>query len=544
MSKPVNNNSSHSSRYTVPIGIDFGTTNSAMSRYNNSLLGSGPVSCNFPNTGSVLYPSMALLDRVDGTIRTGNAAYTHRLTNPEDVIVSVKRKILENNLYELGTRNLSNTDIVESIITGFLNEVKLTDHDFQPSVVTLTVPYYFGENENALILEAAQKALFSQLNYTNEVFLLPEPVAASIGSIFKLLNEEFTSKLFFVYDIGGGTLDLTLVRISNNSNTFEYEVLATDGINKFGGDDIDNLIYDYVIRRESLDFSQLDSHQQVLNRARLLEESKEAKHHLTSADKYFFMCSCLFGIENGYVELEMTRDLLNSILSGQQGSDRDMFSELNECINRLYYKSQIAPESVDFIVPVGGTSFVPLFRNLMTELHPHANELCGPNLMDNLVLVANGASIYSAMKCDELFGSVFHPFRHANSLERMKTRVSHALYLEKFNGKLDLIIESNSVSPAVTRRRYYPSKFKDGVDVVDLGMVNLYQGQGTSRKDKRLIGSIDFSDYAIYSHGRQLDSIPVDLEIIATDTLVKVSCCISKGGVDGQDIKFQQIIHK
>lgn len=82
MNKPANPYSARPASKPLPIGIDFGTTNSAMSKYSQSLLNNGPVSFNFPITGGVLYPSMALLDCETGTIRTGNAAYTHRLTDP------------------------------------------------------------------------------------------------------------------------------------------------------------------------------------------------------------------------------------------------------------------------------------------------------------------------------------------------------------------------------------------------------------------------------------------------------------------------------
>lgn len=542
MNKPANPYSARPTSKPLPIGIDFGTTNSAMSKYSQSLLNNGPVSFNFPITGGVLYPSMALLDCETGTIRTGNAAYTHRLTDPEHVISSIKRKISEDVSYNHADKAFTSTDIVEAIISDFVKEVKLTDHDIKPGAITLTVPYYFGENENAKILQAAHNALKSQLNYNAEVYLLPEPVAASIACIYNLYDE-VTSKLFFIYDIGGGTLDLTLVRITSNSQTFEYEVLANDGISKFGGDDIDELIYNYIVMHEGLDFSQLESHKQILNRARLLDECKEAKHHLTSSESYSFMCSNLMGIENGYVELELTRDTLIDLLSGLQGSNRNMLSELNECINRLYCKAKITPDMVKYVVPVGGTSFIPLFRDQMTTIHPQAKELCSSNIMDNFVLVANGASIYSAMKCDELQNTNLHPFKHANSIEVMKKRVSHALYLEKFNGKYDIIVEANTLSPAKMQKRYYPTKFTSDGSLVDLGAVNLFQGKGESRKSKQFIGSIDFSEICIYAHGRNLDDIPVDITIEATDTLVIAHCLIPRSDIYGKDIKFKQVIH-
>ena len=240
MSKPVNPKSQFSG--TFPLGIDFGTTNSVMSRYAHTVLKDGPESLNFPLTGSMLYPSIALVDEEIDGIRTGVVAYNKRFTEPEKIVSSVKRRITESTRYQVNDNSYSNVDIAEAIISDFVKEIKMTDHDLYPNIIVVTVPYYFGENENALLKQAAENAIHNQLKYRGEIYLLPEPVAASIASIYNLALENIQSKVFFIYDIGGGTLDLTLVRITNDTYTFSYEVLANDGIALFGGDDIDELL--------------------------------------------------------------------------------------------------------------------------------------------------------------------------------------------------------------------------------------------------------------------------------------------------------------
>ena len=543
MNKPINPIKLTNIQSCIPIGIDFGTSNSVMSGYKQSTLVTGPTSFNFPLTSSFLYPSIALLDHDNGVIRTGAAAYNRRITDPQNVVVSVKRRITSADKYILSNKEYTNVDIVESIISDFSKEVKLTDHEFSPGVITVTVPYYFGENENAFILKTAQNALKSQLNYNAEIFLLPEPIAASLACIYQLHESSIDSKVFLIYDIGGGTLDLTLVRITNNNSTFEYEVLANDGICNFGGDDIDELLLDYVIYHEGIENLNLDDRHLLLNKARLIEECKEAKHNLSINEHYSFMCSNLFGVDGGYIELEITRDNLNSILSGQLGSKRNMIEEFSECLNQIYSKARINKESVNFIVPVGGTSFIPAFRDLVTNIHPNAKELTTSNMMDNFTIVANGASIFSAMKSDEIYNTKYHPFKQGNAIEKMKTRVSHALYLEKFNGKLDVLIEANALSPAISHKIYYPTKLSNSGDIVDIGTVQLYQGEGNSRKNRKYIGNIDFSEYIIYSHGRKLNDIPIYIDIEATETLVTVHCKIPNGDIRGNDIEFSQIIH-
>ena len=544
MTKPVNpsHNSNSQNNSTAPIGIDFGTTNSTMSRYVISYIKNGPENLNFPLTGTNLYPSIALLDNANGCIRTGIAAYNRRFIDSENIVSSVKRKITGGDRYEMNGRPYSNLDITEAIISDFVNEIKMTAPDMHPQVIVVTVPYYFGENENALIKKAAENAIFRQLEFEPNVYLLPEPIAASIGCIYEFPDDTvLENKIFFVYDIGGGTLDLTIVRITKAHGKFEYEVLANDGIANFGGDDIDELLYDYVLSHEKIDLSCLEHNFYCINRARIIEECRQVKHHLSSIENCIFLCTNLIGLAEDHIELNLSRGILNSLLCGQEGSKRNMFSELTECVERLYTRAQISKNDVDYILPVGGSSIVPLFHNLMSNLHKRAKDISSSE-NDSYVVVANGASIYAAMKSDEVYKTHYHPFSSQNTIEKMKTRISHSLFLKKYNGKLDLIIEANSLSPKRVEKIYYPSKFLDNGQIVDLDSVHLFQGQGDSRRNGHYIGRIDFSKQTIFSHGRKLDDIPIRMVFEASDTLVKVICTIPKSDINGNDIYFIQVI--
>ena len=528
----------------APLGIDFGTTNSAISRYAKTIMRCSPENLNFPLTGNFLYPSIAFLDDNSNCIRTGNAALNKRFTNAERVVSSVKRIISGDERYELNGRTYSNADIVTKIISDFIGEIKLTDHEMQPQVIVVTVPYYFGENENAVIKFAAEKAVLEQFNYSPKMFLLPEPVAASLACMYGFPdNESLINKIIFIYDIGGGTLDLTLVRISKTKDSFAYEILANDGIANFGGDDIDNLLYDYVLSHERIDMSNLNPCDRKRNRARILDECTQVKHNLSSSENTTFMCTNLIGLDVDYIEINLSRDILDTLLCGQRGSTRNMFKELTECVESLYAKAKINRDDVDYILPIGGTSYVPLFRQQMAALHRHAEEIVAIDQNNSCYgVVANGACIYGAMKSDELFHTDYHPFSTQHSIERMKTRISHSLFLKKYNDKLDLLIEANTLAPVQVEKIYFPSKFQNNGELVDLDSVRLFQGQGFSRKKGNDIGGIDFTHHKIYSHGRKLDEIPIHLVFEVTDTLVQVRCTIPKSDKDGKDICFTQTI--
>lgn len=541
MSKPITPKPNNLS--AAPIGIDFGTTNSVMSRYTHTLLKIGPENLNFPITGSNLYPSIAIVDEKKCEIRTGKAASTRKFIEPENIVSSVKRRIAEDSIYSFNGTVISNTQIAEAIISGFIKEIKSVDHNFCPNIVIVTVPYYFGENENALIKQTVENAIEHETNSAPSFFIIPEPVAASISCLYDIKDELLNSKVFFIYDIGGGTLDMTLVKITNDLASFSYEVLANDGMLLFGGDDIDQFIYEYVIEHEQLDFSNLTKHQQNVNKARLMEECIEAKHHLSSCESYDFMCPNLLGIEQGYIEITITRNKLETIIQGDNRIKRNMLSDMGECIKRLYAKAGIEKESVDYVVPVGGTSLIPLFKQYIKKLHQNSEELLSNTPNDSFVLVANGASIYGALKSDEIFKTQYRPFKHQNAIKNMQTRISHSLYIEKYNGKLDKIVDANTISPFVFEKIYYPSKFIDGDNQVDMGHVRLYQGKGESRKNGEFIGNIDFSSYKIYSHGRSLNDIPIKLKVKVTDSLVFITVLIPKSDINKNDIEFSQIIY-
>ena len=195
MSKPIPPKPDNSN--TAPIGIDFGTTNSVMSRYTHSLLKTGPENLNFPITGSNLYPSIAIVDEKKCEIRTGKAASTRKFIEPENIVYSVKRRIAEDSNFSFNGTTISNMQIAEAIISNFVKEIKSTDHNFSPNVVVVTAPYYFGENENALIKQTVENVIVREINSAPSFFIIPEPVAASISCLYDIKDAPLNSKVLF-----------------------------------------------------------------------------------------------------------------------------------------------------------------------------------------------------------------------------------------------------------------------------------------------------------------------------------------------------------
>ena len=227
-------------RLNPPIGLDFGTSNSVISSFADELHRRGSFVYSLPVTGSFMYPSLVYHESKSGILKGGVLAYNRRNLEPENIIHSIKRRILEEEV-EVGGRNFDVKRIISEILIGLLREVKSTELEMLPQMVTLTVPYYFKQLQNQIIKEAANIAFKEVFGLIPKIELLPEPVAAAIYVLFQNKSLNISERTLLVYDIGGGTCDLTLVRFSINRVNVEFEVLANDGVSDLGGDDIDNL---------------------------------------------------------------------------------------------------------------------------------------------------------------------------------------------------------------------------------------------------------------------------------------------------------------
>lgn len=526
-----------------PIGIDFGTTNSVMCRYMNTRLCTGPNEFNFPRTGDVLYPSFLFLDEKQNKVLTGMAAYNQRFRSSEKVVRSIKRSIASSKKYTLCEREYSSSVLASHIIADLIAEVKLAEPLLKSVILVATVPYYFGENENYKIREAVKLAVERELNGNCSVILLPEPVAAALSCIYALKDKAINDKVFLICDIGGGTLDLTLVKISNTKTDISFEVLGSEGVACFGGDDIDALLYDYIISRQRIDLSVFLEREMRQDKARMMDEVVDLKHQLTCIEEATFVCSGLHCAPNGLLEMSLTRKCLEGLICGESGSSRNMLKELDDCLNRLLVKTQLKQQDVNILIPIGGTSLIPLFREYLTNRFEQALIYKEDNNQGRFVNVARGASVYAALKSDELYNTSFHPFGQGKNIGRFIVRISHSLYIEKFNGELDLIISGNTISPSKVEKVYFPTCYKQDNEKVELNSVQFYQSKDGLAKDYEYIGSLDFSDYSIYTHGRNFREIPIKLSFVATDVLVETNCEIARGNQDGTDLRFTQIIH-
>lgn len=524
----------------TPIGLDFGTSNSVISNFIQNSLYSGARIYHLPVTGDELFPSVLYFDKKQSKFIVGKGAVSKRILDPENTIASIKRKICTKEYY-FNDEKFSPTELISKIINSMLCEVLSIDHNLKVKHIAVTVPYYFSENENFCIQESARKAFLNAFNCEIKIHIIPEPVAAAISYLESIKNKGVKKKTILVFDIGGGTLDLTLVDLSIGRDVVSFEVIGNEGINHFGGDDVDNIIFDYIIKREKIDLSRLCDNDKKKDIARILCESIEAKHHLSIEDSYSFVVSNLRSISDGVLDTIITKKQLGLLLNGQYGNTRNMVLELRSCLKTLFNKTHIDPNKIDITIPIGGTTQIPVFSEIIGDMCPQSYVYIEEGGRGRFTAVARGAAIYSAIKSDEIDHTNFAPFGSNLKIGRFITRINHPLFIRKYNGSLDCIVKDNAIAPKHIQKIYSPTRFYPDSDIVQLDKVDIVQG--CQNGDFVDIGSINFSNYEIHGHGKDLTDIKIYFELDVMTSIINVKIFVPNGNANGTDISFIQTLH-
>ena len=274
----------------VIIGIDLGTTNS-LAAYIHPETGN-PIAINYSGLGTIV-PSIVHF-RKDSKIVVGDEAAQMLVLEPENTIYSVKRLLgksysdLKNHTHNLGYKIIDDeSDGIVKIRIGdkfytpidlsaeILKEIKYrAEYVLKANVsnAVITVPAYFNDSQRQATRDAGKLAGLEVLRIVNE------PTAASLAYGMGMNEDE--EKTIAVYDLGGGTFDVSILNLQNGI----FEVLSTNGDTWLGGDDFDNAIIDFWIDKKGIDKSKLDSDKNFSQEIRLLAE--KAKKVLSDNNKF------------------------------------------------------------------------------------------------------------------------------------------------------------------------------------------------------------------------------------------------------------------
>ena len=342
----------------VNFGIDLGTTNSLIAKFDK---GNIEVFKN-PNGFKESLPS--IVGYRNDAIIVGDKARTYAERDPKSVISRFKRKMGTTETMKIASLNTSKSPI--ELSAEILKELKNFVHTGEKiDSAVITIPASFDTVQSNATKEAGELAGFKN------VILLQEPIAASLAYANKEKNIDLRNSQWIVYDFGGGTFDVALVKIVEG----ELTVIDHEGDNFLGGTDFDSKLVEEVIAPQIMklgsfnDFiSQMKSESGKYNRiwTMLLHKAEEAKIELSTkkSAEIDLMSIRDFEDDNGKEidkTVTITRSELESVIKDQIDSTAEM-------MKKILTRNSLGTSDIEFILMVGGSTLIPYVRNRVEEL--------------------------------------------------------------------------------------------------------------------------------------------------------------------------------
>lgn len=471
----------------IIVGIDLGTTNSLVA-YIDPKTGN-PTIISDAQGNNRLVPSI-LHFGYNGHLIIGNDARPYLVTRPESTLYSIKRlmgksygdiaqyshfwgyQVIDDDTDRLvkvrvGDRFYTPIEL-SSLLLKALKERAETALWQTISKAVITVPAYFNDAQRQATRDAGKLAGLDVLRIVNE------PTAAALAyGIGVQRNErnaisdakiEAKSETIAVYDLGGGTFDISILRIEDGV----FEVLATNGDTFLGGDDIDHAIMEYWLLRNKLDMQLLQPYKIVLQHLR--ENAENAKKLLATSDRdtaYDGMIDLNDTQANIKISMDCTLTVSEFENIAQPFVERTLF-----CCQRALADAQLSVADIDKIVMVGGSTRIHVVKKMVGKLFE-------TQIYDSLnpdEVVALGA----AVQADILAG---------NNRDMLLLDITPlSLGIETMGGLMDVIVPRNSKIPVRASRQYTTQR--DGQSGINIA---IYQGERDLVKDNRRLGEFVLS---------------------------------------------------
>lgn len=371
---------------TINYGIDLGTTNSAIAKF---IKGEVIIFSNPQDYGRNTLPSVVAYRK--DRITVGNKAKEFLEKDPHNVVGVFKRKMGTSESFKIKSINESKTPI--ELSAQVLKELKtFVNTGDNLDAVVITIPASFDTIQSNATKEAGIQAGFKQ------VVLLQEPIAASLAYANMKKEREMQEGQWLVYDLGGGTFDVALIKIKDG----EMKVLDHEGDNFLGGADFDNMIVEKLVIPkicEKFNFSNLEDDMKSasgkLNAKYyvLLRRAEEAKITLSSKTSAEIVVDGFEDEDGNEVDMEIiiTRSEFNELI-------RPNIDGTIEMIKQILTRNSLKPIDLQFTLMVGGSTYIPYVRSRVEEvLQIPAN--CE---IDPTTAVAIGAAYYAATKPKEI----------------------------------------------------------------------------------------------------------------------------------------------